>query len=213
MRKPDPTTGPRVPKPYNPLEKRRLAESIVRELLAAEPEPLSGLTPFLGAGIYSIYYRGPYEPYRPLARLNRDAWLHPIYVGQAVTPGGRKGALAEATNAPALFSRLNQHASSIRQAKNLDLADFACRFLVVDEFWISLAESLLIESYRPLWNVVVDGFGNHDPGAGRHGGRRPNWDTLHPGRPWADRLQPSSLTLEQIRERVESHLEQLPAVP
>ena len=33
-----------------------------------------------------------------------------------------------------------------------------------------------------LWNSLVDGFGNHDPGAGRYKGLRPRWDVLHPGR-------------------------------
>jgi hypothetical protein len=69
-----------------------------------------------------------------------------------------------------------------------------------------LAESLLIERYRPLWNVVVDGFGNHDPGSGRHQGKRPNWDTLHPGRAWASRLQPSTLSLVAIEQRVRAYL-------
>jgi hypothetical protein len=156
-----------------------------------------------------IYYRGDLPLYRALADLNRTEFRRPIYVGQAVSPGGRKGGFSDITNSPALFSRLSQHAASIRQTENLEIADFACRFLVVDEFWITLAESLLIESYQPLWNVVVDGFGNHDPGSGRHQGKRPNWDTLHPGRSWASRLQPSALDLEAISARVEAHMSTL----
>jgi hypothetical protein len=69
-----------------------------------------------------------------------------------------------------------------------------------------LAESLLIERYRPLWNVVVDGFGNHAPGSGRYQGKRPNWDTLHPGRVWASRLQPSALSLVAIEQKVRAYL-------
>ncbi len=202
--------GPRIPKPYNPLEKRRLAESIVRELLTGEPEPLGDLLPFIGAGIYVIYYRGRLALYKPLADLNRNELVRPIYVGQAVSPGGRKGGFSEITNSPALFTRLSRHGSSIRQAENLDITDFMCRFLVVDEFWISLAESLLIESYQPLWNIAVDGFGNHDPGSGRHQGKRPSWDTLHPGRPWAAKLQPSAMDLEQIAGKVVALLATLP---
>lgn len=210
MRKHGSGEGPRTPKPYNPLEKRRLAESIVRELLGTEPEPLGDLMPFLGAGIYLVYYRGDFMLYKILAALNHLSFEFPIYVGQAVSPGGRKGGFSEVTGSPALFNRISQHASSIRQAKNLDIRDFSCRFLVVDEFWISLAESLLIESYQPLWNVVVDGFGNHDPGSGRHLGKRPSWDTLHPGRIWAEKLQPSALNLEQIEARITAHLGMLP---
>ncbi len=206
MRKGSGSKGPRVPKPYNPLEKRRLAESIVRELLDSDPEPMEGLEPVIGAGIYVIYYRGAFVSYEPLANINKADFHRPIYVGQAVSPGGRKGGFSDITSSPALFNRLSQHAASIRQAENLDIADFTCRFLVVDEFWISPAESLLIESYQPLWNVVVDGFGNHDPGAGRHQGKRPSWDTLHPGRTWANKLQPSALTLAHIEEKVVAHL-------
>jgi len=202
--------GLRTPKPYNPLEKLRLAESIVRELLESDPETLPPQEPFLGAGIYVVYYNGAFELYEPLAKLNKDEFIHPIYVGQAVAAGSRMGGFSEATPTPALNSRLSQHASSIRQAENLNQSDFACRFLVVDEFWISLAESLLINRYRPLWNVILDGFGNHDPGKGRHQGRRPPWDTLHPGRVWADRLQPSLLDLDEIQQKVSNHLLELP---
>jgi len=121
-------------------------------------------------------------------------------------PGARKGGFAEGIKQPALFNRLSQHAGSLRQATNLDMVDFRCRYPVVDDIWIGLAESLLIERYRPLWNVVVDGFGNHDPGSGRHQGKRPNWDTLHPGRSWASRLQPSTLSLVAIEQKVRDYL-------
>ena len=66
----DSANGPRAPKPYNPLEKRRLAESIVRELLARQAEPLPPPEPFVGAGIYLIYYAGEHILYKPLTALN-----------------------------------------------------------------------------------------------------------------------------------------------
>ena len=53
------------------------------------------------------------------------------------------------------------------------------------------------------WTNIVDGFGNHDPGKGRHAGRRPLWDVLHPGRAWAlrcaDRIDSSSQIEGQVR--------------
>lgn len=52
-----------------------------------------------------------------------------------------------------------------------------------------MAERFLIEHYQPCWNVCIEGFGQHDPGRGRHQGERSWWDTLHPGRSWADKLQ------------------------
>jgi hypothetical protein len=51
-----------------------------------------------------------------------------------------------------------------------------------------LGESLLIESFQPLWNVLIDGFGNHATGKRRATQYRSRWDTLHPGRVWAAKL-------------------------
>ena len=84
---------------------------------------------------------------------------------------------------------MGDHAKSIDQAINLDLNEFRCRFLVVEPVWITLAERFLINHFKPAWNTVIDGFGNHDPGRGRRGMRRPRWDVVHPGRPWAEALK------------------------
>jgi len=103
-----------------------------------------------------------------------------------------------------LCNRIKEHADSIIAVENISLADFRCRWLVVDEVFIPLGESLLISHFKPLWNVVVDGFGNHDPGSGRARGKKPAWDVLHPGRGWAERLQPAG-THEEIVARIQSH--------
>jgi len=84
--------------------------------------------------------------------------------------------------------------------------DFCCRFLVVDDIWIPLAESLLIEMFMPLWNLRIDGFGNHDPGRGRHKQKRSPWDTLHPGRPWASRLAPPAVDEESLQESIGEYI-------
>ena len=65
---------------------------------------------------------------------------------------------------------------------NLGVEDFVVKYLTVDEIWIPLGESLLIATFKPVWNQLLDAFGNHDPGAGRAAGMRPLWDTLQPGR-------------------------------
>ena len=70
------------------------------------------------------------------------------------------------------------------------------------DIWIPLGESLLIELKQPLWNVVIDGFGNHDPGAGRAFGRQSLWDTIHPGRHWTVKLPPNERSAEEIQEAV-----------
>lgn len=104
------------------------------------------------------------------------------------------------------YKRLAEHSESVKAAENLNITDFCCRFLVVDDIWIPLAESMLIERFKPVWNRVLDGFGNHDPGKGRHQGMMPQWDCLHPGRAWAARLQPCAITAEQLVKRVERYL-------
>jgi hypothetical protein len=99
---------------------------------------------------------------------------------------------------------------SIEAVNNLDARDFGCRYLTVDDIWIPLGESLLIARFSPIWNTLVDGFGNHDPGKGRHAGLRPRWDTLHPGRAWADRLQAREETAAAIQREIKEMLALLP---
>lgn len=193
--------------PFNPLDKANLAGSIEVALTHTETQPLNCLEQFQGAGIYSLYYVGSFGAYSPLAKCNQLELVAPIYVGKAESKGKRKGGFLEASpTGTTLWSRLNDHARSIEQAENLEIDDFFCRYLVVDDLWISLGESLLISKYAPVWNVLVDGFGNHDPGIGRQSGRRPRWDTIHPGRLWANRLPPNQKTSEQICNEIQDYL-------
>lgn len=176
-----------------------LGTSVADALLTRERVGFPLSERFVAAGVYAIYYIGDFEPYRHLAERNRanDGRDVPIYVGKAIPKGARKGGFGlEASPGTVLHDRLAQHGESIRAATNLNLGDFFCRYLAVDDIWIPLGENLLIEMFNPLWNRVVDGFGNHDPGKGRHQGRMPSWDILHPGRPWASRLQPGKLESE-----------------
>ena len=174
--------------------------------------PLGELEQFIGAGIYAIYYRGEFQAYARLRQANAIRLTLPIYVGKAIPSGGRKGlaVLSEKMQGRYLFNRLQDHSESVRRANNLDIANFFARWLAVDDIWIPLGETLLIERFRPVWNLVLDGFGNHDPGAGRYNGLRPMWDTLHPGRPWADRCRKRSEDAEELASRVSTYLETIP---
>lgn len=78
---------------------------------------------------------------------------------------------------------------------------------------ISLVEAGLTRRYRPLWNSIVDGFGNHDPGKGRYNQAISEWDALHTGRSWVARLTGSRPAREAIALRIRAHLEQLDALP
>ncbi|MEU7768617.1 Eco29kI family restriction endonuclease [Nocardia sp. NPDC049190] len=193
--------------PFNPLDMENLAQSVVSRMEETEATPLGELSPFLGAGVYEIYYRGPFNAYEPLSKHNQEAWTAPIYVGKAVPAGGRRG--LETLNhdsSNALFKRIREHANSIRAAQNLDINDFAVRWLVVQDIWIALGESALIRRYTPVWNSLLDGFGNHDPGSGRINGVRTRWDTLHPGRPFAPKFPARDETPAQIEQDVIEYL-------
>jgi len=194
--------------PYNPLDKMNLAQSIAEALLECSVSPLSQTGGIIGAGVYAIYYNGGFEPYRPIAVRNRDGgFTQPIYVGKAVPQGARKGGLSlDASRGSALRTRLNQHARSINEAENIELADFHFRCLVVDDIWIPLGENMLIETFKPVWNRAIDGFGNKDPGRRRATQYKSPWDVLHPGRKFAEKLADSSLTPEFLIARVADYL-------
>lgn len=183
---------------FNPLDMPNLAESIGNAILSSEPTPLADVTRFEGAGIYAIYYTGGFAPYALIGGANRDGrFRQPIYVGKAVPKGGRRG-IAVSTRTTALYGRINEHRQSITFAYNLDIRDFYVRWLVVEPIWVPLGETLLITRYQPLWNAIIDGFGNHDPGNGRRVGVNSRWDTLHPGRAWAALGTPRQETAEEI---------------
>ncbi|MBP0614250.1 Eco29kI family restriction endonuclease [Jiella mangrovi] len=205
-------------KSYNPLDKINIAKSIETELLKRDPLALSAVDKIAGAGMYVIYYTGDFPAYAPLAQANKDGGLQrPIYVGKAIPKGGRKGGLSKdvAAGGRALADRLRQHASSVSEADNLELADFYVRHLVVDDIWIPLGENMLIETFKPVWNRAIDGFGNKDPGRRRSTQYKSPWDVLHPGRAFAEKLAESPLTQEFLLQRVEDYfadrpLEKLP---
>lgn len=197
--------------PFNPLDKRHLGESVGQAMLRQPVISMSDLTSFDGAGIYAIYYRGSFPAYEAITQKNQgQCFIAPIYVGKAVPKGARKGGDLDASPGNVLFNRLMQHKRSIEEAINLDIAEFHCRYLIVDDIWIPLGESLLIAKFDPLWNKLIDGFGNHDPGKGRHAGLRPRWDVLHPGRPWAARCQPREETSNQIIREARDYLRNNP---
>lgn len=181
---------------YNPLDKFNLARSIEVELLKRPSMNLEDLEQIAGAGVYVLYYRGTFPAYR----ASRE---RPIYVGKAIPKGGRKGGLTkDSSKGKALSDRLRQHATSIDEAINLNLRDFQLKYLVVEDIWIPLGENMLIETFKPVWNQAIDGFGNKDPGRRRATQYKSPWDVLHPGRKFADKLANSSLTVSFLEQRI-----------
>lgn len=187
---------------FNPLDKENLGKSVSSAMLSQPVVEMTSLGAFLGAGIYAIYYKGNFPLYRPVSLLNAENFCQPIYVGKAIPQGARKGNIvSDSLSGKDLYERLHDHKRSIVAAKNLDINDFFCRFLIVDDIWIPLGESVLIQQTKPLWNNVVDGFGNHAPGSGRGNQQKSPWDMLHPGRSWAEKLQQGK-DLDEIKESV-----------
>ncbi|MFC0533074.1 Eco29kI family restriction endonuclease [Phytohabitans kaempferiae] len=195
------------PEPYNPLDLANLGRSVELKLLASDPVRLADIPIFVGAGVYAIYYSGDHELYEP---ISSGSYEIPIYVGKAIPAGGRKGLVDETKETAPLWKRLQEHKESLKPVHDLDERDFAVRYLVTIDVFIPLAERVMIRQLKPVWNVVVDGFGNHDPGANRRkDGQRPPWDELHPGRWWStpeEMPTPSKVTEHELRERVRSHL-------
>ena len=202
---------PEMSTPYNPLDTENIGESLVSAMLRVDPVEIDQIPPFPGAGVYAIYYIGDFPVYAELASRNRDGqFSQPIYVGKAIPSGGRKGTVALGqVSGKYLFNRLKEHSESIAAAQNLDVADFYARWLVVEPIWIPLAESLMINRSACVWNAIVEGFGNHDPGKNRHGGKRTKWDTLHPGRWWAEKGTPDEKwTADKISQEAKTWISQ-----
>jgi len=182
---------------YDPLTYDNLMAGTILEF---ERRPLLRLADDIsvrGPGIYCLVYTGPFDVYGEIAASG-----NPVYVGKAVPPGSRRGDTVNVAS-PALRSRLREHARSIDQATNLDKKDFQYRYLAIEPVWITLAKRFAIDHYKPVWNRCLDGFGDHDPGSGRYNGEKSWWDTMHPGRGWADNLR-SVKTLEEAIERVQT---------
>ncbi|NRD90045.1 hypothetical protein C8024_12095 [Sphingopyxis sp. BSNA05] len=136
--------------------------------------------PFAGAGVYALYYSGSHPAYQGLTRLSGAGKSFPVYVGKAAGQSAKQGFNPATSSARKLYDRINQHADSIDAVSCLDKSDFSCRYLVLNDAYIALAESVLISVFRPPWNGMS--FGSKVVGKNRMGGRPSLWDSLHPGR-------------------------------
>jgi hypothetical protein len=157
--------------------------------------PVHALPPpesFLGTGVYALYYTGKNHLYRRYSELNRLAYGYPIYVGKAVPRGWRQARVSDCSlnQSHELYSRLGEHARSITIASGLSLEEFMCRFVIFEDAssdMIGTIEATLIKLNKPLWDIAVDGFGNHDLGSGRYEQAKSEWDVIHQGRAWANK--------------------------
>lgn len=141
-----------------PWDEAELARRLLEVVHTRERRPLEEV-PEPGPGAYALFG----SPWRPgLA----DGTI-PIYIGSCRS----------------LAERHARHRRSLEEAgltSSLRLLTLPTSSTASAAF----AERLLIELYRPAWNVHVRGFGNRTPGA-RRSGRISSWDAAFPGRCWA----------------------------
>lgn len=169
---------------------------------------------FLGTGVYALYYIGNHSLYNKYAELNRLSYNYPIYVGKAVPKGWRQARTSDNTKSQSreLIGRLREHGRSIHLSTDLSIEDFMCRFVIFEEEgsdMISTIEAALIKFNKPLWNTVIDGFGNHDPGSGRYEQAKSDWDVIHEGRTWAKKCNGISTTKEIIISNIHLYFKKI----
>ena len=197
-----------------------LAQFFAFRFLQTERLGLEGLVknPFLGSGVYAIYYEGcdpgagdassGFEPaYGPIRRTET-----PIYVGKSdpanpyaedtVSQGGR------------LYGRLREHSKSIQKG-GFSLGYFSYRFATVQSGLQAAVEDFLIRFFRPIWNKevgIVHGFGKHGDSAGTRGNKRSPWDTMHPGRKWAADTKENQVERAGIVANIAEHFRAHPPI-
>ena len=165
---------------FDPLAVENVGVTLAVELLE---QPLHAMPPeegFVGAGVYALYYSGSHPAYATLVSLDRGRFKYPIYIGKAAGESAKQGFNPQTSGKKKLYERIRQHSASIGAVDNLELSEFRCRFLVLNDAYVTLAESVMIRAFRPPWNGMS--FGSKVVGRHRMSGRPALWDSLHPGR-------------------------------
>jgi len=202
---------------FDPSDPKTIGRVVALALLAQARVPLRSIEPAYGSGVYAIYYEGDHPLYRRISGTET-----PIYVGKADPSDSDASTPRE--QGPRLTGRLIEHAGTIATAEGytelpegthrIRLADFTCRRLVCATNAQLVAEKHLIGMFWPLWNSETKacwGMSKHGDAAKTRANKRSPWDVVHPGRAWAlDPVLEDSLSLDQIRARVEENLDDAP---
>lgn len=171
--------------------------NLIRRLLTQGPFSLVGL-PNVNLrchGVYALYYHGELAIYEP---IRSPASTCPVYIGES-------SYYQETASSRNLYTRLMEHRQSLDQA-GLGVENFTYRFVGMPVEWADFAESILIRSFRPLWNVSLIGFGNRSCRTDNRLSESTSvskWDTLHAGRKATGRR---TRDLEQIEEMIKRDL-------
>ncbi|MEL7684839.1 Eco29kI family restriction endonuclease [Citromicrobium bathyomarinum] len=165
---------------FDPLAVENVGVTLAVELLEQPAVSIPPPVPFGGAGIYALYYGGSNPAYSALRALDAGRYKYPVYIGKAAGQSAKQGFSPAGSAKKKLFERIVKHSRSIDAVNNLSLADFRCRYLVLNDAYITLAESVMIRLFRPPWNGMS--FGSNPVGKNRMTGDVGLWDALHPGR-------------------------------
>jgi len=166
---------------FDPTNPEITAGIVSLALIAQDRQSLEHLTKFYGAGIYALYYTGNSVVYSAISGSET-----PIYIGKA-SPKGNPKTFKE--QGPKLFSRLNEHKRNIEKVSGIMIADFEYRYLAVQSGFESAAEDRLISTFKPIWNKETNllfGIGKHGDSAKTRQNNKSPFDTVHPGRKWAE---------------------------
>ncbi len=192
---------------FDPGNPKIVGRFISLALVAQPRHPLAEVPRFYGSGVYAIYYKGGFPLYAPLSGSET-----PLYAGQAAPVANARTPMEQGDK---LFGRLEDHRKNIiRAAGSLDINDFEFRSLVVQTGWETAAEDYLIHLFQPIWNnetKILYGLGKHGDAAETRSNKRSPWDTLHPGRTWADdpRLT-DARSVARITEDLSKHFAEKP---
>lgn len=213
----DPIITPRAS--FDPSDPKVVGRMVALALLAQVRVPLNTIEPTYGSGVYAIYYEGDHPLYQAISGTET-----PIYVGKADPASGDASTVRE--QGPRLTGRLLEHAGTIATAANyieaaapagihpIRLEDFTCRRLVCATNAQLVAEKHLIGMFWPLWNSETKacwGMSKHGDSAKTRSNKRSPWDVVHPGRQWAlDELLVDSLSLAEIKDRIDAIIERVP---
>jgi hypothetical protein len=165
-------------------------------------------SPFYGSGVYAIYYHGKTETaYLPLSCTET-----PIYVGKADPKNPQAETVEE--QGQALYSRLKEHARNIEKTK-LQLSDFCYRAAPIQSGMQAAVEDFMIRLFRPIWNKEIKicyGIGKHGDSAKTRANKRSPWDTMHPGRKWAEATKTDQMNRAEIEAKIGSHFKENPVI-
>lgn len=194
---------------FHSPEFEELVNDTIRFFNGTPVQPVPPIEKFEGTGVYALYFIGKGSLYNQFHEINRLEYRQPISVGKAVPRRWRQGRECS-SKSNELYRRLCDHAKSIAQAENLYIEDFLCRFMILENEasnLIGTVEAALIRHYQPLWNCLIDGFGNHDPGRGRYNQEISEWDVLHPGREWARKCALSLVDIEILKQKIANYFQ------